>query len=163
MDPFAYTPGWKGGPQPDLNTPHQDDLAGSWVVPFMMAMINTKAVHRTNHLLGVPWGADFQYDEMQMAAKDQSVPSAFDMGGPNLPKPGEGPTPEERAAGFYDLLFIGELGDGRVIRTSFKAKGDPGYQSTSKMLAESALALNAIGRDKVPGGAWTPAAAMGEA
>ena len=39
---------------------------GSWVAPFMMAGINTKAVHRSNLLLGHAWGRDFKYDEMLM-------------------------------------------------------------------------------------------------
>jgi short subunit dehydrogenase-like uncharacterized protein len=42
-DPFALTPGFKGAPQPDGETPYEDEAAGSWVGPFMMAGINTKA------------------------------------------------------------------------------------------------------------------------
>lgn len=161
-DPFAYTTGFKGGPQPDQNTPHQDELAGAWVVPFMMAMINSKAVHRTNQLLGHPWGTDFQYDEMQMVESKDAPVMGF-SGGADMPKPGEGPTPEERAAGFYDLLFIAEMGDGRTLRAALKAQGDPGYGSTSQIIAEAALCLIETPRDKTPGGAWTPAAAMGDA
>jgi len=36
-------------------------------VPFPMAPINTKNVHRTNFLLGHPYGTDFVYDEMMVA------------------------------------------------------------------------------------------------
>ena len=32
----------------------------------MMAMINTKAVHRSNQLLNYAYGRDFVYDEMMM-------------------------------------------------------------------------------------------------
>jgi short subunit dehydrogenase-like uncharacterized protein len=40
--------------------------AGSWVAPFMMAIINTKTVHRSNQLLHFAYGRDFVYDEMMM-------------------------------------------------------------------------------------------------
>ena len=58
-DPFALTPGFKGPKQPDGETAYEDKVTGSWVAPFMMAGINTKAVHRSNFLLGHPWGTDF--------------------------------------------------------------------------------------------------------
>jgi short subunit dehydrogenase-like uncharacterized protein len=50
-DPFALTPGFVGATQPSGNEVVEDAAAGSWVAPFMMAMINTKAVHRSNQLL----------------------------------------------------------------------------------------------------------------
>ena len=165
-DPFALTPGFSGPAQPDGDHPYEDKVAGSWVVPFMMAGINTKAVHRTNFLLGHPWGEDFQYDEMLMVAGPPTgaAPAGFDLGGAAPPKPGEGPTKEEREAGFYDLLFIAEGPDGRTVRARVKGDMDPGYGSTSKMLAEAALALVFdVPRQMTPGGCWTPASAMGEA
>ncbi|HEY2051216.1 MAG TPA: saccharopine dehydrogenase NADP-binding domain-containing protein [Caulobacteraceae bacterium] len=165
-DPFALTPGFHGPEQPDGDHPYEDKLAGSWVVPFMMAGINTKAVHRTNFLLGHPWGRDFQYDEMLMVAGPPTgaPPAGFDLGGAAPPKPGEGPTKEEREAGFYDLLFIAEGPDGRTARVRVRGVMDPGYGSTSKMLAEAALALVFdVPRQTIPGGCWTPASAMGEA
>ena len=79
----------------------------------MMAGINTKAVHRTNFLLGHPWGAGFQYDEMQMLAGPPAEGGAGGMGGfsfgaAGMPKPGEGPTREERETGYFDILVIAE-------------------------------------------------------
>lgn len=163
MDPFALTPGFKGPEQPDANTPYEDKVAGSWVGPFMMAAINTKAVHRDNFLLGHRWGKDFKYDEMTMiAGPNAAAGPAFDMS--NAPKPGEGPTKQEREEGFYDILFIAEFPDGRTLRAHCKGDMDPGYGSTSKILAEAALALCFdVPRDKTPGGCWSPAAAMGDA
>jgi short subunit dehydrogenase-like uncharacterized protein len=163
-NPFALTPGFTGVPQPDGDTPYDDKVTGSWVAPFMMASINTKAVHRTNFLLGAPWGAGFQYDEMTMTEGPSAAAAAgFTMGGP-MPKPGEGPTREERENGFYDLLFIAEWPDGRTLRAAVKGDKDPGYGSTSKMLAESALCLvKDTPRDRTPGGMWTSASAMGAA
>lgn len=162
-NPFALTPGFQGPAQPDDTRPYKDELAGSWVAPFMMAAINTKAVHRTNFLLGQPWGADFQYDEMMMVAGPEAGPGAGFSMNPAI-KPGEGPTKEERENGWYDVLFIGETAEGKTIRTSVKGDKDPGYGSTSKMLGESAVCLvRDVDRATTPGGCWTTASAMGEA
>ena len=145
-----------------------DKAAGSWVAPFMMAGINTKAVHRSNFLLGHPWGRDFQYDEMLMVpgppAAGAPAAMGFDFGAGPMPKPGEGPTKEQRENGFYDLLVIAEFPDGRSVRAAVKGDMDPGYGSTSKMLGESAVCLvRDVSRDKTPGGCWTTASAMGDA
>ena len=67
-----------------------------------------------------------------------------------LPKPGEGPTRETREAGSFDVLFIGLACDGRQVRVSVKGDRDPGYGSTSKMIAETALCL--LDADDVAGG-----------
>ena len=136
----------------------EDPDAGS-VAPFMMAVINTKNVHRSNLLMGHPYGQDFVYDEMAMSGPDGPVAFA-DMnslpgGGP---KPGEGPTQREREDGYYDLLFIGLAADGRQVRVSVKGDMDPGYGSTAKILAETAICL--IRAPDVAGGVWTPGAAL---
>jgi short subunit dehydrogenase-like uncharacterized protein len=166
-DPFALTPGFAGPAQPDGEHAYEDTVTGSWVAPFMMAGINTKAVHRTNFLLGHPWGADFQYDEMLMIdgpPKEGAAPAGFSLSGGPPPKPGEGPTKAEREAGFYDILFIAQAPDGATVRASVKGDMDPGYGSTSKMLAEAALALaQDVDRETTPGGCWTSAAAMAQA
>ena len=49
-NPFALTPG-STGQQPSGLEIADDSGGGAWS-RFMMAMINTKAVHRSNHLLG---------------------------------------------------------------------------------------------------------------
>jgi len=165
-DPFALTPGFKGAEQPDGNTPYEDKVTGSWVGPFMMAGINTKAVHRTNFLAGQPWGAGFQYDEMQMldGPPGGAPPPGFNFGAGGLPKPGEGPSREERETGFYDILVIAEMADGRTLRAAVKGDMDPGYGSTAKMLGESAVCLaRDVPRATTPGGCWTSAAAMKDA
>jgi len=165
-DPFALTPGFKGPAQPDGETPYEDKVTGSWVAPFMMAGINTKAVHRSNLLLGHPWGADFQYDEMLMVDGPPTggpPQTGFDFGAGPMPQPGEGPSKAEREAGFYDILFVGESRDGRTIRCSVKGDMDPGYGSTSKILGESAVCLvRDAPRSATPGGCWTTASAMGQ-
>jgi short subunit dehydrogenase-like uncharacterized protein len=162
-NPFALTPGFTGPAQPDASKPYEDKVVGSWVAPFMMAPINTKAVHRTNFLLGQPWGADFQYDEMAMTNGPEAAGGAGFSVNPTL-KPGDGPTAEERENGWYDLLFIGETADGRSLRTCVRGDKDPGYGSTSRMLGESAVCLvRDVDRSATPGGCWSTAAALGEA
>jgi short subunit dehydrogenase-like uncharacterized protein len=166
-DPFALTPGFVGPAQPDGDTTYEDKVTGSWVTSFMMAGINTKAVHRTNFLLGHPWGEGFQYDEMQMIdgpPRDGATPAAaFGFGSGPMPKPGEGPTKAEREAGYYDLLFVAEAPDGRTVRAAVRGDMDPGYGSTAKILAEAGLALAFdVIHERTPGGCWTPAAAMAE-
>ena len=76
------------------------------------------------------------------------------------PKPGEGPTKEERETGFYDILFLGETTEGKTLKAAVTGDKDPGYGSTSKMIAESAICL--VRERKVgPGGVMTTAPAMG--
>jgi short subunit dehydrogenase-like uncharacterized protein len=66
-DPFALTPGFTGPSQPSGLIPEYDPSMNVLLVPFPMAPINTKNVHRTNFLLGHPYGTDFVYDEMMVA------------------------------------------------------------------------------------------------
>ena len=79
--------------------------------------------------------------------------------GPNAPKPGEGPSKEERENGRYDLLYVAIAPDGRQVRAGVTGDRDPGYGSTSKMISECAICLLRDTKD-VPGGFWTPGAAM---
>ena len=166
LSPFGLTPGFEGPSQPTGMIPEYDDSLGSWAAPFIMAAINTKNVHRTNALLGQLYGADFVYDEMMLTgpgeqgeAMAKHVASTPMMGGDNDPKPGEGPTKEERETGFYDVLFIAEYPDGRTAKLSVKGDRDPGYGSTSKMISETAIALS---ENQGAGGVTTPGAALGE-
>lgn len=165
-DPFALTPGFDGPRQPSGLLPEYDATLGSWVAPFIMAPINTKNVHRTNFLLGHRWGADFQYDEMMVAglgdmgkAAAEAIAKLNPFKDDKGPKPGEGPSKEERDAGHYDLLFAGLMPDGTRIDAVVTGDRDPGYGSTSKMIAEAALCL--VRDVDGDGGVWTPGALMG--
>ena len=167
-DPFVLTPGFAGPKQPPGNKPLFDDDLNMWVAPFVMANINTRNVHRSNFLLGFPYGQDFVYDEMMVAGpKDTGEATAKaivagnnKLGAQGGPKPGEGPSKEEREAGYFDLLFFGFAPDGRQMRAIVTGDRDPGYGCTAKMIAESAICLVREAAD-VPGGIWTPGAAFG--
>jgi short subunit dehydrogenase-like uncharacterized protein len=168
-NPFALTPGFEGPKQPPGNRPVFEEDMQSWTAPFVMATINTRNVHRSNMLMGFPYGRDFVYDEMVLTGPGEEGQANAkrvmavnnDKAGPNAPKPGEGPSKEARENGCYDLLYVGLAPDGRQVRVSVRGDGDPGYDLTAKMIAECALCLL---RDtpEVPAGIWTPGAAMGD-
>lgn len=167
-NPFSLTPGFEGPKQPPGNRPVYDEELKTWTAPFVMANINTRNVHRSNMLLGFPYGKDFVYDEMvitgpgeQGEAIARKVMAANNkLSGTDVPKPGEGPSKEERETGYYDLLFVAIAPDGRQARAVVKGDRDPGYGSTSKMIAECAMCLLRDAADTAPG-IWTPGAAMG--
>lgn len=87
------------------------------------------------------------------------LPAREALDAANSPKPGEGPSKEERETGFYDAAFIGIAADGRKVRVAVKGDKDPGYGSTSKMIAETAICL--VNAPDIPGGVWVPGAALG--
>jgi short subunit dehydrogenase-like uncharacterized protein len=166
-NPFALTPGFEGAKQPRGNKPVFEDDLQSWAAPFMMALINTRNVHRSNMLMGFPYGKEFVYDEMVLTGAGEKgeanakLVMAANTGktGPNAPKPGEGPSKEERENGLYDLLYVAVAPDGREVRAAVKGDRDPGYGSTSKMISQCAICLLRDTPD-VPAGFWTPGAAM---
>ena len=157
----------------------QDTQLNMWTMPFVMAAINERVVHRSNALLGNMYGTDFKYDEA-MSAKTASQAWTFTMGlgafmlGASispirsllesfvLPKPGEGPSPEEQLNGMFDMRFYADLADGQKIVIKVEGDRDPGYGSTAKMLAQSALCLAKDVPD-LAGGFWTPASALNDA
>ena len=138
-NPFSLTPGFEGPRQPSGHKPMVDEALGDgvWVAPFVMAAINTRNVHRSNLLLKHAYGSD------------------------KGPKPGEGPSREERENGFYDVLFLGTDTEGHSLRVGVKGDRDPGYGSTSKMIAEAAVCLLQDAAS-TPGGIWTTAPALGD-
>lgn len=166
-DPFALTPGFEGPDQPSGMIPSYEDDLGKWAAPFVMAPINTKNVHRTNFLLGNPYGDDFKYDEMMLTSPGEAGKAAANAAlemmknpfGAKPPKPGEGPSKEERENGFYDVVFVAEMPDGARLQYGVKGRYDPGYGSTSRMLGETGIALLALDR---AGGIGTPGAFLGE-
>jgi short subunit dehydrogenase-like uncharacterized protein len=166
-DPFALTSGFTGPKQPRGNKLAYEEDLQSWAAPFMMALINTRNVHRSNMLMGFPYGREFIYDEMALTGPGEQgeanakrvMAANSEKTGPNARKPGEGPSKEERENGLYDLLYVAIAPDGQQVRASVKGDRDPGYGSTSKMISECAICLLRDTPD-VPAGFWTPGAAM---
>lgn len=150
-----------------------------WTSPFIMALINTRIVRRSNALLGFPWGEEFRYDEAQLsrsrftAARDSlaagmgmaslALPPTRKLAQRFLPDPGEGPSRKQREAGHYEIFFHGQHPDDRDrdMRARVTGDMDPGYGSTAKMLGETAVCL-ALDEPTVEGGIWTPSSALAE-
>jgi short subunit dehydrogenase-like uncharacterized protein len=136
------------------------------VAPFVMAAINTRNVHRSNFLLAMPGAPTSSTTRCWSPGRREGRGDGQRRGGRQVlasdggPKPGEGPSREEREAGFYDVLF---LGTGRRPDPARGRQGDrdPGYGSTSKMIAEAGVCL-LQDRQRHAGGIWTPASAMGQ-
>ena len=167
-NPFALTEGFIGPEQPTGAAPQYDEELNSWSAPFVMAAINTKNIHRSNFLLGHQYGEDFRYDEMLLTGDGEQGKAAAeyvakdDSIGKSDLQPGDGPTQEERENGNYDAIFAGQNSEGELMISSVQGDRDPGYGSTSKMLAEAAICL-LENPTLASGGLWTPAAAMGQA
>ena len=175
----------KGPAQKDPGLLGRDPVTGSWIVPFVMAAIDTRVVHRSNALSGMSYGKNFTYEEAMIVGDGIggaiggagfSAGAAAFMGlaalSPTrtllekfvLPKPGEGPSPEAQENGYYDIRFYGTTAAGETITAKVTGDRDPGYGSTAKMLGESALCLlRDVDRGQTGGGVFTPAYAMGDA
>ena len=155
-----------------------------WLAPFIMDSINTRIVHRSNQLLDYAYSRDFKYDEamwMPAGIKGRAMSYALTAGIGGfavamsfaksrellsdhvLPKSGDGPSAEEQENGYFDIRFFGSTAAGDTITTKVTGDKDPGYGSTSQMLAQAALCLvEDIDHAEIGGGFWTPASAMGE-
>jgi short subunit dehydrogenase-like uncharacterized protein len=173
-------------PDPDGDHPRVDPQQVGWeptlkmfYVPFFMAATNGPVVRRGHALAGHPWGQQFVYRELMSTpgnARGAVMAATITAGLAGLaaamkrpwlreqlkkraPKPGEGPSQEQRERGHWKVRFLAEDGPDRLIYVVADPSGDPGYQSTSKMLGESALCL-AYDNLTSPGGCLTPSIAM---
>jgi short subunit dehydrogenase-like uncharacterized protein len=185
-EPYALNPqqAQQGPDGPEPTRPAYDANFGEWTAPFVMSAIDTKVVRRTNALLGYAYGRDFRYDEAMLMgpgpagfAKATALTISMGAGmaamsvGPlrrliaqRLPAPGEGPSKAEREAGYFDVRLFAHhpIDKTRNLRARVTGDRDPGYGSTSKMLAESAVCLALDPLESRPG-MLTPASAMGTA
>ncbi len=155
-----------------LGKPHRAPGDGAWAVP--LPTIDPTIVGRSAAALE-SYGPDFRYRHFAAVkrlpvlavgaaglglvfAAAQIPPARRALS--NLLKPGAGPSEQRRARSWFSVRFHGEGGGKRVVTEV--SGGDPGYDETAKMLAESALCL---ALDDLPStaGQVTTAAAMGQA
>ena len=165
VNPHALCEGIQGVQQDDDSKPTYDEELNTWVAPFFMAPINTKNIHRSNKLMNHIYRENFKYNEMWIQGPGEEGKAAAEfistmnpLG--DAPEPGDGPSRESRENGNYDVLFCADV-DGETIKASVSGDMDPGYGSTSKMIAESAVCLVKDCED-LAGGIYTPAASMGK-
>ncbi len=179
-DPDLLAPGGVASPRERRPWwPHFDGDLAAWTAPFFMAGVNERVARRTRALLGEPWGPRFRYEECwrargwpEAAAVSLAVlarPVLLAIGPVRrwaarriLPSPGEGPSAERRARGFFRTLLVGRVdGVAAPVVARLACDLDPGYGATALMLREAALslALDDLGEE---GGVLTPATAFGE-
>ena len=150
-----------GGPKPRRSGPrraHGESLRirrvpelDAWGVP--LPTIDPAVVLRSARALDA-YGPDFTYGHYAHVKRLPTV--AATVGGVGalaglarlgptrellrrLRPAGEGPTEAQRAAGWFQVTFLGEAGDHRV--TTRVSGREPGYTETAVMLGETALSL----------------------
>ncbi|MEW2066741.1 saccharopine dehydrogenase NADP-binding domain-containing protein [Streptomyces sp. NPDC007346] len=153
-------------------SPHFDGATGAWALP--LPTVDPAVVGRSARALK-RYGPNFRYRHF---ASVRTLPMA--LGGPAAVgalvaaaqvgpvrewlmgryAAGRGPDAERRGRSWFTVRFVGE-GGGRRVFTEVSG-GDPGYDETAKILAESALCL---ALDELPetSGQVTTATAMGDA
>lgn len=173
-DPYSL--GGSGPRVQDLAGVAWDDDAEGWTAPFLMAPINARIVRRTSALCG--WGPIDYAERMSFgrgagafgralgvtaglagAFLPLATPGVRVLARRMLPASHSGPDEATRNAGFFRMEVVAVVGELRE-RVRITGVGDPGYASTSGMLAEAAMAL-AAGSSSAPGGVITPAVAFG--
>ncbi|MFE6071865.1 saccharopine dehydrogenase family protein [Streptomyces sp. NPDC056525] len=155
-----------------LGGPRFSRETGTWALP--LPTLDPQVVARSAAAIG-RYGPDFRYRHY---ASVKTLPMALGgtaaigagVAAAQLPpvrawlmeryQAGQGPSAERRARSWFSVRFVGE-GGGRRVFTEVSG-GDPGYDETAKMLAESALSL---AFDPLPktSGQVTTAVAMGDA
>jgi short subunit dehydrogenase-like uncharacterized protein len=156
----------------DRGRPHHESDIDAWVLPF--PSIDPQIILRSARALE-RYGPNFTYGHY-IAVPNLPAALALPVGvaglftAAQIPPArkwlmgklpaGTGPTPERRANSWFRVRFHGEGGGKRVVCQV--SGGDPGYDETSKMLAESGLCLAS---DDLPAtaGQVTTAQAMGAA
>ncbi|MFI9114883.1 saccharopine dehydrogenase family protein [Streptomyces venezuelae] len=155
-----------------LGGPRFSRETGTWALP--LPTLDPQVVARSAAAME-RYGPDFRYRHyasvktLPMALGGAAVVGASALAAQLPPvrgwlmgryQAGEGPSAERRARSWFSVRFVGE-GGGRRVFTEVSG-GDPGYDETAKMLAESALCL---AFDPLPktAGQVTTAAAMGDA
>ncbi|MFH9348002.1 saccharopine dehydrogenase family protein [Kitasatospora sp. NPDC017646] len=151
--------------------PHRSRAARAWALP--LPTIDPQVVSRSAAALD-GYGPDFGYAHyaavrrLPVALGGVAAVAAVALAAQlpllrravgRLRKPGDGPGAEQRARSWFAVRFVARARDGRTVLTEVSG-GDPGYQETAKMLAESALCL---AYDDLPprAGQLTTAVAMG--
>ncbi|MGW1407816.1 saccharopine dehydrogenase family protein [Streptomyces sp. NPDC002403] len=155
-----------------LGAPHFSTETGTWALP--LPTLDPQVVRRSARALD-RYGPDFRYRHfasvrhLPVALGGTAAAGAL-MGAAQIPaarswlmdryEPGRGPDTERRRRSWFTVRFVGTGGGHRVLTEV--SGGDPGYDETAKMLAQSALCL---ALDELPptSGQVTTAAAMGDA
>lgn len=151
--------------------PHRDPLLGYWLLP--LPTIDPIVVARSGAALAA-YGPDFRYSHfagtktLRYAAGGAATAAAVGLAAqvPPLRRAlsrridrGAGPDETRRARSWFTVDLVAQA-DGRTLHTRVSG-GDPGYDETARMLAESALCL-VLDDNPATAGQVTTAQAMGD-
>eukprot|EP01089_Gocevia_fonbrunei_P003602 TRINITY_DN13581_c0_g1_i1.p1 TRINITY_DN13581_c0_g1~~TRINITY_DN13581_c0_g1_i1.p1 ORF type:complete len:433 (-),score=81.54 TRINITY_DN13581_c0_g1_i1:15-1286(-) len=176
----------------DQMLPEYNNDFKSWTVPFLMEIINSRVVRRSQSLMKTvskktkddplyKYYFDLHYTESQLS---KSVIGAFIswflmmflvllitfQSGRNLaqkyllPKPGSGPSQQSRSKHPVTYWFVATLASGLKVFGAYK--GNEMYEETAKLLVEGGICLvekNNLGPLAAEGGFLTPATCLGNA
>lgn len=154
--------------------PHFEKKVGEWVAP--MPTIDPWIVLRSAAALP-EYGPEFRYSHNVCTGSLWGLTKGMTAVGGilalsqmsltrnwllSLQPSGTGPSEGRRSRSHFEVLFFGRAANGAKAHVVVSG-GDPGYTETSKMLAESALAL-AFDGESLPAacGVLTPTVALGE-
>lgn len=157
--------------RPVFGKPRKDEGTGRWLAA--LPTIDPQIVVRSANALP-DYGPDFTYEHTLSAKRITTIaglgvgmgalllavkipPLRSQLG--KVKAAGSGPSAERREKSWFAVRFVGE-GSGKRVVTEVRG-GDPGYDETAKMLAESALSL-AFDDNPERAGQLTPAAAIGD-
>ncbi|MFC5381174.1 saccharopine dehydrogenase family protein [Aquipuribacter nitratireducens] len=193
LDPYALSPDRAREPDRTVDAPpgdgpdpwgvRWDAVTGRWLAPYVMGVVNSRVVRRSNALTGWSYGRGFRYEEAiavpgrvvgapvaaAVAAGTLAGAAAFAVPPVRrlldrvLPEAGTGPDEASLHEGWFAARLHARTTSGRVVEAVLRSPGDPGYVSTARMLGEAALAL-VHDRDRLPdrAGVLTPATAFGD-
>jgi len=149
-----------------------DSTFGTVTIPYFMAGIDNRLVRRSIALRG----HSASYDEAMSAGSIARIAGFLALHAPSVvgnlrPKAGDGPPEAIRKNGYFTLETKAENENGEKCTVYVRGQGDPGYQATSAMLAETAMCLadknldegaSEEDLDHLKGGVLTPSTALGK-
>lgn len=197
-DPYSLSPDRNSEPdlgkQPDYGIIRTESIGApkGYAGAFLMASANTRVVRRSNSLLHHAYGKNLRYSEysetgpgvskamlagvisggLWIAREVVSRPKVRRYVEDKITKPGDGPTEQERDAGWFELTHYARTESGRMFTATVASDADPGYKSTCSLLSEAALTLldiedareannSEVTGGLLHGGVLTPATALG--
>lgn len=157
---------------------------GSWVGPFIMAMVMANCIRRSNAINKYSGANTLRYYEAASYSNVYHMLKTFIYSiifgtclytpildklfyKYFLPQPGQGPSDDDMKSGYLRITAVGTGDQGTKVQTTLVLGYDPGYVGTAAMLMECADLLESdetnnqlLSGDE--GGVYTPASCFGQ-